>query len=241
MQNKPSLLLIEDNASISAALSEALKNDYNLECVQEGKAGLYKSDQEQYDVILLDLNLPDVPGLAVCQQMRERGVCSPIFIVSGETNVLSKINLFDAGANDYLTKPFSLGELKARLRALIRTSKENSSLPSHEIEIGSLTLNPTTFSVCREGKAISLRRKEFSLLHCLMAHAGTVVPRETLIRYGWDGLDTPWANTLDVHIKYLRDKLDRPYNSSAIKTVHGIGYRLDLNALTKERVDEALS
>jgi DNA-binding response OmpR family regulator len=236
MHSKPRLLLIEDNVSISAAMSDALRNEYTLEVAREGKAGLYKSDNEDYEAVLLDLSLPDVPGLAVCQQLRERGVTCPILIVSGEANVLSKINLLDAGANDYITKPFSLGELKARLRALLRTSKISGQSPAQIIEIGSLVLNPSNFTVYREGKLLSLRRKEFSILHCLMANAGTVVSRDMLIRFAWQGADIPWANTIDVHIKYLRDKLDRPFDEPVLKTVHGVGYRLDITTLARESI-----
>lgn len=225
MQVLPKLLVIEDNRSLQSALLESLQTEYQIDTSLTGKAGIYKTDTENYDVILLDLNLPDVSGLAVCQELRERGVSTPILILSAEVKVLSKINLLDAGANDYLTKPFSLGELKARLRALQRTTKSQPKV-RNQLSFGDLTLNPVNFEVTRSGMSIMLRRKEFLMLECLMINAGQTVTREALANYAWSGSDKPWANTLEVHVKYLRDKIDRPFDTAIIATVHGIGYRL---------------
>src|SRR5438309_4063693 len=134
MQETPNVLVVEDNASLAEALNTALRGEYELDVAANGKKALYRADISDYDLILLDLQLPDIHGLAVCQQMRERGLKAPILILSAETKVLSKINLLDAGANDYLTKPFSLGELKARLRVLLRSvghSPDSIPVPSH--------------------------------------------------------------------------------------------------------------
>jgi len=225
MQTKPTILLIEDNGSIISALKEALRNEYDLEHASTGRQGIYYADRAGYDVIILDLSLPDVPGLAVCQQLRERGCTTPILILSGETKVLTKISLLDAGANDYLTKPFSLGELKARLRVL---SRQYSVLEPRclSYRLFDLALDSATHEVTRGGVVVPLRRKEFALLECLLIHAGHVVTREALTRHAWHGHDAPWTNTVDVHIKYLRDKIDRPFEHQLIKTVHGIGYRI---------------
>lgn len=226
MQTHPRLLLIEDDFGIASALTQALKTSYQLEVASTGKAGIYKTDSQYYEAIILDLNLPDIHGLAVCQQLRERGVSVPVLILSAETKVLTKINLLDAGANDYLTKPFSLGELKARLRTLTR-STDRPSKASSRIEVGDLSINTITHVVNRQGQPISLRRKEFLLLECLMTHQGIVVSRQALSRYGWSGVNENWTNTIDVHIKNLRDKIDRPFDRPMIKTVHGVGYRIE--------------
>jgi two-component system OmpR family response regulator len=226
MQDTPRLLLIEDDRQISHALEYALRSTHAVEIANTGQAGLNKSEYGSYAAIVLDLNLPDLSGLEVCRQLREQAVTTPILILSAENSILTKINLLDAGANDYLVKPFSLGELKARLRVLARHSR-NQMQQNRRLEIASLILDTATREVNRDGQAISLRRKEFALLECLMAHAGTVVTRETLTKYAWEGAEEPWTNTIDVHIKYLRDKLDRPFHKPLIKTVHGIGYRLD--------------
>ena len=140
---------------------------------------------------------------------------------------MSKINLLDAGADDYLTKPFSLGELKARLRALIRNSNHETP-KAKKISASGLVLNRESHSVSREGVSINLRRKEFALLECLIENAGSVVSRNNLTQHAWKGEENPWTNTVDVHIKYLRDKVDRPFKHQLIETVHGLGYRLAL-------------
>lgn len=226
MQAATKLLLIEDDRNIAVALSQALRSSYQLDVVNTGKRGVYKTDVEQYEAIILDLNLPNINGLSVCQQLRERGVSTPILILSGENSVLTKINLLDAGANDYLTKPFSLGELKARLRSLIRYGGPPAKT-SRQLVVDGLSLNAITHEVTRDGIPIKLRRKEFVLLECLMTYAGNVVSRRALTRFAWNGIEDNWTNTVDVHIKHLRDKVDRPFDRPMIKTVHGIGYRLD--------------
>lgn len=225
MQSLPKLLLVDDDGNIAKALALALRSDYAIDIVANGSQALFKASSEHYGAIILDLNLPDMSGTLVCQQLRDRGINAPILILTAEHQVLTKINLLDAGANDYLTKPFSLGELKARLRVLLRERSASKPL-ARQLEAGGLLLDRRTHTVTREGVIIKLRRKEFALLECLMEHAGSVVTRSTLIRHAWHGGEEPWTNTVDVHIKYLRDKLDRPFERHVIKTVHGLGYRL---------------
>lgn len=229
MQSLPKLLLVEDDRSIANALAQALYTSYEIDIAPTGKLGLYKTDTEQYEIIILDLNLPDLSGTIICQQLRERGVASPILILTGEDKVLTKINLLDAGANDYLTKPFSLGELKARLRVLGRPSLPRTAGPAH-LTIDDLVVDRQNFTVSRGGQPVNLRRKEFALLEYLMAHAGSVVTRDALARYVWQGSPNLWTNTVDVHIKHLRDKIDRPFGSKFIKTVHGLGYKFEARA-----------
>ena len=227
MQPLPKVLLVEDDRSIASALAHALQSTYDIDIAATGRLALYKADSEQYDIVTLDLNLPDLPGTVICQQLRERGLTAPILVLTGESRVMSKINLLDAGANDYLTKPFSLGELKARLRALQRTASL-SSRPASQLEISGISLNRQTLAVSRNGILIELRRKEFALLECLMDHAGSVVSRDALKRSAWQGSDDLWTNTVDVHIKYLRDKIDRPFGGQPlIRTVHGLGYKIE--------------
>ncbi len=224
----PKLLIVEDDSSIARALALALRTTYVVELVASGEQALQYADNQLYSAIILDLNLPGISGLVVCQQLRQQGIILPILVLSGESQVLTKIMLLDAGANDYLSKPFSLGELKARLRVLIRSAGQ-IMLPARQIIVNGLCLDRQTHTVQRAGQTISLRRKEFALLECLMEHAGSVVTRSTLTRYAWTGLEDPWTNTVDVHIKYLRDKIDRPFEEQLIQTVHGLGYRLKLS------------
>lgn len=225
--NFPSkILLVEDDRSIAGALAQALSSTYDIDVAQTGKLAIYKTDTNDFDLIILDLNLPDISGLVVCQQLRERGVKSPVLILSGEDKVLTKIHLLDAGANDYLTKPFSVGELKARMRNLIRSVKPPLPAPK-QMSVGDLNLDTRTFSVQRAGQTVMLRPKEFALLECLMQNAGSVVTRQILTRSVWQESDELWTNTVDVHIKHLRDKVDRPFSQPLIKTVHGLGYKLE--------------
>lgn len=223
----PKLLLVEDDRPIARALALALRSTYAIDSVHDGAQALSQLSNCEYALVVLDLNLPDLSGLEVCQQLRARGITTPVLILTGESGVLTKIHLLDAGANDYLTKPFSLGELKARLRVLQRFG--SSAAPrSRQLSAGGLLLNRHAHTITREGVTIALRRKEFAVLECLMEHAGSVVTRSTLTRHAWHGPDEPWTNTIDVHVKYLRDKLDRPFGQPLIQTVHGLGYRLAL-------------
>jgi DNA-binding response OmpR family regulator len=220
------VLLIEDDRGIALALSQALALTHVVVIASEGLEGIRLARREQFDVIILDLNLPDMNGLEVCEEMRALGVNTPILILSGESQVLSKIRLLDAGANDYLTKPFSLGELKARLRVLDR-QKHRGQAHSTQLRVADLTIDTKRHIVTRAGETIKLRRKEFLLLECLMRQVGTVVSRKVLAEYAWPDADSPWANTIDVHIKYLRDKIDRPFPRHLIHTVHGMGYKIE--------------
>lgn len=223
----PKILLVDDDRHIARALALALRSSFAVDLAADGEQALALLVDSEYSAIVLDLNLPGISGLDVCQQLRATGISTPILILTGESQVLTKINLLDAGANDYITKPFSLGEFKARLRVLIRTNHHAVS-PLKHLKVSGLILNRQTRTVTREGVVITLRRKEFALLECLMEYAGTVVTRPTLTRHAWQGEADPWTNTVDVHVKYLRDKIDRPFAQPLIQTVHGLGYRMKL-------------
>jgi two-component system OmpR family response regulator len=221
------ILLIEDSRDIAAALKQVLTAaQYSVTHVVSGEAGLAAVQAKDFDIIILDLSLPDIPGAKLCEMVRDDGRAIPILVLTGDDSVISKIRALDAGADDYLTKPFSLGELKARLRVLQRR-KQQLPVEASRLTVGGLTLDRHKYRVERDGQTISLRRKEFALLECLMRHAGTVVTRSALGNYAWQGADTPWTNTIDVHIKHLRDKIDRPFKHPLIRTVHGLGYKLE--------------
>jgi DNA-binding response OmpR family regulator len=220
------LLLIEDDREIAEALRGALTHDYDITLAETGRAGLSRAETGSFDAIILDLNLPDISGLAVCQELRLQGLTTPILILSGEAQVLSKIRLLDAGADDYLTKPFSLGELKARLRVLKRHDLRISRDPA-VFQVADLTLDTRSMQVMRAGKTIVLRKKEYALLECLMRHAGNIVSRDQLVSFAWRPADTPWTNTIDVHIKHLRDQVDKPFQTKLIQTIHGLGYKIE--------------
>lgn len=235
MQKLCKVLLVEDDRGIAGALAQALRNSHDMDIARTGQLALYKIDTGHYDVVVLDLNLPDMSGKMVCQQIRDRGINAPVLILSSESSVMTKINLLDLGADDYLTKPFSLGELKARLRALTR-NRGLAVKPTGQLRVSGILLDRQTHSVRRENVEINLRRKEFALLECLMEHAGSVVNRRALTRYAWQGTEDLWTNTVDVHIKYLRDKIDRPFDKPLIRTMHGLGYKLEIIAAAAETV-----
>jgi two-component system, OmpR family, response regulator len=234
------LLLVEDDNGISLALAHALATAYTVDVAKTGAEGLQKTEQYTHDIIVLDLHLPDMSGLAVCQELREHGTTTPILILTADAKIMSKINLLDAGADDYLTKPFSLGELKARLRVLIR-HKANSKQAAQWLKTDELSLNISKHQVKRDGQLIKLRRKEFAMLECLMYHAGSVVSRDALTTYAWRETDETWTNTVDVHIKHLRDKIDRPFDRPLIKTVHGLGYKLETSGLAAKTCRKEVS
>jgi two-component system OmpR family response regulator len=230
MVSLPKILLIEDDRSIANALAHALKSTYDVDGASDGRVALHKIYSEHFDLIVLDPDLPDIPGIVICQQLRARGLWTPILILSGDNKTLTKISLLDAGANDYLAKPFSLGEFNARLRVLLRGAKQQQQLTipmPRALNAHGLVMDRQSYGVSRDGITIALRRKEFDILEYLLQHVGHVVTREALSRYLWPDSDSRWTNTVTVHIKSLRDKIDRPFDQSLIQTVHGRGYKLE--------------
>ncbi|MDB5169998.1 MAG: two component transcriptional regulator, winged helix family [Candidatus Saccharibacteria bacterium] len=228
MNHVTRILVIEDEPGIALALYKALREAaYHVDTAKTGTSGLRKAAAKKFDIILLDLGLPDMSGLTICRQLRDEGLKAPIIILTAESSVRTKVSLFDAGANDYVTKPFSVEELQARIRACLRQVPKEPLQP--RLVVGELTLNSANRTVERGGLAIPLRRKEFSILEYMMQHAGTAVTRASLLQYAWDSNEEGWTNTIDVHIKHLRDKVDRPFAINLIKTVHGVGYKLDVS------------
>lgn len=220
------LLIVEDEPEIILALYRSMTSTYKVDSTGSVAGALKKLNSNVYDGIILDLNLPDGSGLTICEQIRQEGVTTPILVLSALTDVVDKVKLLDSGANDYLTKPFSMEELKARLRVLLRSPK-NHSTERQRLVVGDLTMDTLKREVKRGGKPIKLRRKEFAVLECLMKNAGRVVTRSSINDYAWDDQAYSATNTVDVHIKYLRDRIDRPFKVPLIKTVHGVGYKID--------------
>lgn len=228
MAHATRILVIEDEPGIALALYTSLREAGNeVHTAKSGASGMRKLANRKFDIILLDLGLPDMSGLTICRQLREDGLKAPIIILTAESSVRTKVSLFDAGANDYITKPFSLDELQARIRACLRQVPKEKTLP--ELVVGGLKLNSISRTLEREGLLIPLRRKEFMIMEYLMLHPGAAVSRASLLNYAWDNSDEGWTNTVDVHIKHLRDKVDRPFEHTLIKTVHGIGYKLEIS------------
>lgn len=220
------LLIIEDDMAVVTALRRGLQDSYIIDVATKGNEGQQKAELGDYDLIILDLNLPDRSGLEICQELRKEGNVTPILIVTSRTEVDDKVTLLDIGADDYLTKPFSLEELRARIRALLR--RESATARSSRIEVGELVLDTASRTVSCGGEVVELRRKEYDLLEYMVRNTGKTLTRQMILDHVWDMNDSLWTNVVDVHIKYLRDKLDRRFNKKMIVTVHGIGYKLDV-------------
>jgi two-component system OmpR family response regulator len=219
------LLLVEDDIAMIALLRRGLHTSYLIDAATTGIDGLHEAEVGDYDAIILDLMLPDMLGVTVCQRLRQREVVTPILVLTAREDVKDKVLVLDAGADDYLIKPFSLEELRVRLRVLVR--RDSRAARTSQLSVGELTLDIATRRVNRNQVPIKLRRKEYALLEYLMHNAGTVVTRAMIIDHVWDVSDSLWTNAVDVHIKYLRDKIDRPFTTPMITTVHGVGYMLE--------------
>lgn len=220
------LLIIEDDLNLTLALYRALSHTYKVDTAKSAASGIRKAETLPLDLIILDLNLPDLNGLKVTKHLRSVGINTPILVLSGEVGLVSKVDLLDNGANDYVTKPFSLAELRARIRAMLRQSAYSAR---SVLVSGDLKLDPKTRQVTRGETTIDLRRKEFALLECLLINAGTAISRKYLLDFVWGGNSKADNNSIDVHINGLRDKIDRDYPEKLIKTVHGLGYILDVS------------
>lgn len=220
------LLLVEDNARLAERVKHHLKASFLIDIAPTGTIGLEKARETGYNAILLDLTLPDIHGHQVCQQLRKESITTPIIVISGVTECDSRIQLLDSGADDYLVKPFDPRELVARIHAIAR--RQPSENTRHILAVRDLTIDINRRQVHRAGKLIPLRKKEFDILEYLVSNRGSVVTRAMILNHVWDTGKSAWHNTVDVHIKYLRDKVDRPFSSPPlIKTAYGIGYIVD--------------
>jgi DNA-binding response OmpR family regulator len=190
-----------------------------------GREGIEKAHSVQYALILLDLNLPDMNGLEVCQELRKTDVLAPILVLTVQKDPLTSVRLLDSGADDYMTKPFNGNVLKARIAALLRRGQEMHQ--EKVIGVSDLTVNVTRRQVWRSGVCIALRKKEFDILEYLVANHGHALTRSMILDHVWESGAEGWNNTVDVHIKHLRDKVDRPFDKALIKTAYGIGYMVD--------------
>ncbi|MEQ1874936.1 MAG: response regulator transcription factor [Ilumatobacteraceae bacterium] len=218
------ILIVEDEELIAQSIHDSLTAEgYAVDRAADGADGLWKATEQTYDAILLDIMLPGMNGFVVCQQLRERGVTTPIMMVSAKAGEFDQAEGLDTGADDYLTKPFSLVVLSARLRALIRRGPADRPVV---LEAGALRLDPARRTVARNGVPIELTPREFALLQYLMHHAGRPVRKRELIEQVW-GDDDLEANVLHVYVGYLRRKIDEPFGTDTIQTIRGVGYRVE--------------
>src|SRR5438067_511974 len=195
-----------------------------VDTVDNGSEALWMATECRYDAIVLDVMIPPPDGIEVCRQLRERGQWAPILLLTARDGVEDRVDGLDAGADDYLPKPFSLEELSARLRALTRRRPTERPV---ELVVGDLTLDPATRRVTRAGTILKLSPKGFTLLEILMRRSPEVLSRSVLLEQAWDFAYEGDSNVVDVYIRYLRDKIDRPFGRESIETVWGVGYRLN--------------
>jgi DNA-binding response OmpR family regulator len=217
------LLIIEDNVQLVESLREQLSEYFQIDASTTGKDGLRKATSDTYDIIVLDLGLPDKDGLEICALLRQENVHAPILILTATDEPGKKVQLLDGGADDYVTKPFHVNELRARLQALVRRTVP---LRASIVTLEHLTLDLSRRTVTHAGQQIPMRRKEFDILEYLVQNRGRVLSRAMISNHVSEiGKDT-WSNVVDVYIKRLRDKLERPFGKQIIETVHRMGYTI---------------
>jgi two-component system, OmpR family, response regulator len=218
------VLVVEDEVKMASLIRRGLKADgMAADVAVKGEDALWMAGSTEYDAIVLDVMLPGMSGFDVCRKLREDGVWAPVLMLTARDAVEDRVQGLDTGADDYLTKPFSFAELSARLRALVRRGRVEQPTV---LRAGDLHLDPATKRVARGETDISLSAKEYSLLETFMRRPGQVLDRYQLLEHAWDYEYENRSNVVDVYVRYLREKVDRPFGVESIETVRGAGYRL---------------
>ncbi|MCL4384642.1 response regulator transcription factor [Patescibacteria group bacterium] len=218
------LLLIEDEQRLSTTIKKGFIEDgFAVDAALDGEEGQYLAETENYDLIVLDIMLPKKDGVSICRELRQKNIITPIIMLTAKSTIEDKITGLENGADDYLTKPFSFSELRARIQALLRRSQSNLA---SVLKINDLELDPLKHSVSRQDKKILLTQKEFAILEYLMRHQDEVVTRTMIVEHVWDYNFESMSNIVDVFIGSLRKKIDRGYNPKLIHTLRGVGYKI---------------
>ena len=219
------LLLIEDDSRIARFITRGLEAErYATDVAPDGEQGIEMAQAGIYDLILLDLVLPGIDGIQVCRQLRAQQIRVPILILTAKDSVEDTVTGLEAGADDYLTKPFAFEELVARIHALLR--RPAAVRPERTLEVADLTLDGRAHEAKRAGQLLDLTPKEFSLLEYLMSHPGRVLSRTLIEEHVWGYHHDPLTNVVDVYIRRLRQKVDQPFPHPLIHTIRGVGYTL---------------
>ncbi|MEA2295915.1 MAG: two-component system, OmpR family, response regulator [Solirubrobacteraceae bacterium] len=225
------VLVVEDEARLADLVRRGLGEEHMLADVAlTGEEALWMAEATPYDAIVLDVNLPGIDGFEVLRQLRGDGVRTPVLFLTARDGVQDRIDGLDGGADDYLVKPFDFGELLARLRALARRGPATHDVV---LEIGNLRLEPASRTVRRGSAEIELSTKEFQLLEVFMRHPGRVLSRLDLLEGAWDAAYENRSNVVDVYVRYLREKIDRPFGVTTLETVRGAGYRLRVGGIAQ--------
>lgn len=220
------ILVIEDEHRIATSLQKGLVQEhYAVDVAYDGTKGFDLASSEQYDVVLLDLMIPEMDGMTICKELRKLNIHTPIIMLTAKGMVEDKVAGLDAGADDYITKPFSFDELLARIRSVIRRppQQQNETLSTKD-----LTLNTKTFAVMRAKKPIQVSSREFAILEYLLRHPDTICTKDDIIAHVWDYDADILPNTVEVYIKNLRNKIDTPFpqKQPLIQTIRGFGYKI---------------
>ena len=218
------VLVVEDELKMASLLRRGLVEEgHAVDVALSGDLALRMAGAATYDAVVLDLMLPGMDGIDVCRELRKGGIWAPILMLTARDGVEDRVAGLDAGADDYLQKPFSFAELLARLRALVRRGTQERPTV---LQVGDLRLDPATHQAWRGDEEIQLSQKEFALLEAFMRRPGHVLTRYDLLEHAWDYGYERRSNVVDVYVRYLREKIDRPFGRSSLETVRGTGYRL---------------
>ena len=218
------ILVVEDEIKMAGLIKRGLEHEgYAVDVARDGPEALWAAREVNYDAIVLDVMIPEPDGFEVCRTLRKEGRWAPVVLLTARDRVDDRVTGLDAGADDYLTKPFAFAELFARLRAVVRRGP--SERPT-VLQVGDLSLDPATREVWRDGTRVLLSSKQFTLLELLMRHAGDVLSRERILEHVWDFAYEGTSNLVEVYIRSLRERIDRPFGRNTIETVRGAGYRL---------------
>jgi DNA-binding response OmpR family regulator len=221
------ILVVEDERRLAQLLRRVLTEErHTVDVAFDGTSGLDLADSDTYDLVILDVMLPGMDGIAVCRQMREDGVQTPVLMLTARGAVEDRVTGLNSGADDYLVKPFAMEEFLARVNALLRR-RDRSVDQSTELRVDDLTLDLMRHEVRRGNRPIELTAKEFALLEFMMRHPGQVLTRTQITDHVWRYDLDALSNVVDTYIHYLRDKIDRKFSRPLIKTVRGVGYKIE--------------
>jgi heavy metal response regulator len=216
------ILLVEDDKDLAGYLRKGLAEEqYAVDVSHDGVSGFCWAKEHDYDLIVLDIMLPRKDGLTVCKELRATGLLTPILMLTAKDTVADRIHGLNTGADDYLVKPFSFGELLARIRALLRRSQ---TYKTQILKVADLELDPVSHNVTRSGRKITLTGKEYALLEYLMRNKGRIVTETNIIEHVWDTQSEPFTNVVSVYIYHLRTKIEKGFEQKLIHTVRSVGY-----------------
>jgi DNA-binding response OmpR family regulator len=219
------LLVVEDESAFASFIREGLQSEAcSVDVAADGVQGFEMASKNPYDLILLDVGLPNLSGIEVCRRLRESGLQVPILMLTARDTVEDKVQGLEVGADDYLTKPFALEELKARIKALLRRQTDGSASPT--VQVADLVLDANAHEVRRSGRTIDLTPKEFALLEFMMRRPGRVLTRPVIQERVWGASHDSRTNVVDVYIRRLRQKVDQGFDRPLIRTLRGVGYQI---------------